>query len=361
MGDALAKAVLFQAPPGPSTSTHIVWDERPRGTLEGGVSRPFLWLGRPGTLTTIVYFHGNAEDLMDVEGDLLELSEELKVNVLAAEYPGYGLLRETAAMTPQPWTASFCSRSANDGLDTTIEGIDKAAVHALAYVITTKGIPGSQVVLFGRSLGSGTALRLAKYARDRFHWTVGGVVLQCPYISIKQIVSDYACSVGSFLIPTYYDNLDTLRQLCTECPAAMESKRFVPLLILHGEQDEIIWPYHGHTLYEEAIRYGHPSVEAVFAPNATHNHWDLRQDIAKPTSRFITKHLVNLDGRSPLGADVSQGSCFAPGSRSRGHGRSFGTASCTSARPRGFCITGQASKEITLMLNEEHEELTRRL
>jgi len=203
-------------------------------------------------------------------------------------------------------------------------------------------------------------MRLAKYARDRFHWSVGGIVLQCPYISIKQVVSDYACSVGSLLIPAYYDNLETLRQLCMECPVAMEPKRFVPLLILHGEQDEIIWPYHGHALYEEAVRYGHPSVEAAFAPNATHNRWDLHEDIVRPTGQFIKRHLVNLEGRA-RGGDTPGGSCFGPGSRSRGHGRSFGAATCTSANVENACLSGHGGGAVSQLLNEEREESRRLL
>mmetsp|Transcript_47207 Transcript_47207/g.119505 ORF Transcript_47207/g.119505 Transcript_47207/m.119505 type:complete len:357 (-) Transcript_47207:51-1121(-) len=334
MGDTLAKAVLFQAPPGPFTASNVVWDERPRGTPEGGVKRPFLWLERPGVQTTIIYFHGNAEDLMDVESDLQELSDELRVNVLAVEYPGYGLLREgeSQGVTPilgrvsSSWSLSMCTRMPENPCETTIEGIDKAAAHALAYVISTRGIPASQVVLFGRSLGSGVAMRLAKYARDRFHWSVGGVVLQCPYISIRQVVSDYACSVGSFMIPSYYDNLATLKSMCIDVPSAMESKRWVPLLILHGEQDEIIWPYHGHTLYDEARRLGHPSVEALFPAAATHNRWDLHEDIIQPTRNFIRKHVPRLD--QGVGANQQPG-CFGPGSRPvRGQGRSYGSASC---------------------------------
>jgi len=276
---------------------------------------------------------------MDVEPDLQEISDELGVNVLAVEYPGYGLLKGSKTPPKEKWSMSLCSRPSADSQEASIEGIDKAAIHALAYVITTRGIPGSQVVLFGRSLGSGTALRLAKYARERFHWSVGGVILQCPYISIKQIVSDYACSVASFLIPTYYDNMSTLRELCTACPAAMESKKFVPLLILHGEQDELIWSYHGHALYEEAKSHGHPAAEAVFAANATHNRWDLHEDIIRPVGKFLGRHLVKLEGR--LVHSSGQNACFGPGGSPstgrRGHqGRAFGSASCVPGRVACF-------------------------
>jgi hypothetical protein len=38
-----------------------------------------------------LYFHGNAEDLGNCCSFLKELSYELKVNIVAMEYPGYGI------------------------------------------------------------------------------------------------------------------------------------------------------------------------------------------------------------------------------------------------------------------------------
>lgn len=337
MGDSLGKAVLFQAPSGPFQSSNVIWDEGPRGAPDGGVKRPFLWLERRDVKTTMIYFHGNAEDLMDVESDLMEISHMLRVNVLAVEYPGYGLMREHGADGESKaqasgnsfWSFPMCSRKADDRFETTIEGIDKAALHALTFVITRLGVPASQVILFGRSLGSGVALRLAQCARERFQWSVGAVVLQCPYISIRQVVSDYACSASSFLIPTYYDNLDTLKALCSEVPAGLAHERWVPLLILHGEQDEVVWPYHGHTLYEEAVKLGHPFIDAVFPQMATHNRWDLHEDIIANISLFLMKHI-----RRPDGAISDRPGCFGPGSRaSRGHGgRSYGGTTCIGGR-----------------------------
>lgn len=320
--------------------------------------RPFLWLQRPHTLTTIIYFHGNAEDLMDIEADLQEMSDILKVNVLAVEYPGYGLLRPDGGQSRKgsmslPWSLSVCARGRpTDQVpgETSVEGIDQAATHALTYVVSTKGIPASQVIIFGRSLGSGVALRLAVHAREKYHWSVGGIILQCPYISIKQVVSDYACSVGSFLMPAYYDNLGTLRSLCLECPAAMESKRWVPLFILHGERDEIIWPYHGHTLHEEALKHGHPTAEAFFAPNATHNKWDLHEEIIRPVGEFIQKHLPHLfHGRS-----FQQGhtSCFGP-ARDRGL---LSMAACIAGEERSRISCFPASNMGEVLIPAQRDE-----
>merc|ERR1719253_77493 len=110
-------------------------------------------------------------------------------------------------------------------------------------------------------------------------------------MSIKQIVSDYACSASSLFIPTYYDNMATLRELCVECPRALESERWIPLLILHGEKDEVIWPYHAKSLYDEAVKLGHPKVEVCFAPLATHNDWDLLADLASPISKWMLRYM----------------------------------------------------------------------
>ena len=47
-----------------------------------------------GSSKTLVYFHANAEDIV-LAKDLLEYMKcLLKVNVLAVEYPGYGLYTE---------------------------------------------------------------------------------------------------------------------------------------------------------------------------------------------------------------------------------------------------------------------------
>jgi len=329
MGDALAKALVFQAPEEQAAPSHVVWDERPAGTPEGGVRRPFLWLERPGVMLTLIYFHGNAEDLMDIQSDLLEFRDTLAINVLAVEYPGYGLSR--APRRKEGAMSSCVDPCARPEGVTTVDGIDKAAMHALQYVITTKGIPCSQVLLFGRSLGSGPALRLAKIARDRYHWTVGGVVLQCPYISIKQIASDYACMAGSMLIPTYYDNLCTLKDLCGDCPESLgDEGRWVPLLILHGEQDEVIWPYHSHTLYDEAVRQGHPMVEKAISPEASHNQWDLKADVLMPLDSFMHRHMPELAGH----AGPQRPSCFSVAAG----WRSPGTVSCMGRGNNPSCM-----------------------
>ncbi len=44
-----------------------------------------------GSWNTLVFFHGNAEDIGIAFDFLNNIREQLKVNIIAVEYPGYGL------------------------------------------------------------------------------------------------------------------------------------------------------------------------------------------------------------------------------------------------------------------------------
>ncbi|CAE7465981.1 ABHD17A [Symbiodinium pilosum] len=279
MGLSLAASFVFLPPDIKDEQTrqasdYLVWDEQPAKFPGGGVRRPFLWLPAPQdakTQRTLIFFHGNAEDLLLIEPDLVQFAKALKCNFLAVEYPGYGL----------------CTRSKGCE-EISFEGVEDVALHALVYCVSVRGIPPEKVLLHGRSLGSGPVLRLAKRARDLMRWHIGGVVLQCPFISIRQVAADYVGLPGSYLIPSdCYNNLDALQELCHDA-----LNTWVPILILHGELDKVIKPYHGRALLQKAVETGHPQVEGVFPPNASHNHWSLREDVVKPMQSFCQRHVA---------------------------------------------------------------------
>ncbi|CAE8651619.1 unnamed protein product, partial [Polarella glacialis] len=91
-------------------------------------------------------------------------------------------------------------------------------------------------------------------------------------------------------MPTCYDNSESLQELC-QVPKWKAVERWVPLLILHGELDTVIPPYHGHSLLEEARHLGHPMAEAHFSETATHNRWNMVSDIVTPMLSFLCKHV----------------------------------------------------------------------
>mmetsp|Transcript_99032 Transcript_99032/g.288842 ORF Transcript_99032/g.288842 Transcript_99032/m.288842 type:complete len:323 (+) Transcript_99032:69-1037(+) len=272
MGAAIEKTLIFPAPQPTGECSSLIWDEQPSSTPGGGEKRPFVWIPalQDGSLT-IIHFHANAEDLMLIEDHLRRLSVELCANILGVEYPGYGPMHSQGS----PTTAS----------------IDAAASHALQYIVLAQGIPPAQVLLYGRSLGCGPALRLARRARDLFRWGICGLVLQSPFISVKQLAIDYVGRAGALLVPECYDNLTELQQLCRTRPSAQCAVgQWIPMLFVHGKKDSVVQFYHSEALHRAARHNGHPSAELALCEEATHDYWDMQADLVMPITEFLRRH-----------------------------------------------------------------------
>jgi len=173
-------------------------EERALRTPDG--ARVMAWYGkaRPGE-PTLLYFHGNA-------GSLAARAERIRRfmgegwGVYMMTYRGYG------GGTGSP------SETAN------------VADARLAYgALVLEGVDPASIVLYGESLGSGVAVRLAT---ER---PAAGIILDAPYTSIVEI----AAQAYPFL-PVRYVLRDRY-----------ESEKYIgqvrmPLLILHGERDPVI-------------------------------------------------------------------------------------------------------------------------
>ena len=173
----------------------------------------------PAGAPTLVHFHGNGEQLSDQAG-LVGAFATAGLGVLAVEYPGYGLDREAQANEPNLYTAAEC---------------------ALEHLQTTLGVPLTQTVVQGQSLGSGVAVEMAR----RRH--AAGLVLISPYTSMVEV----AGLVAPFLPvgPLTRDRFDSLSKVDTVT---------APALVIHGTADEVI-PFEmgqriAHTLQQGTLR-----------------------------------------------------------------------------------------------------------
>jgi fermentation-respiration switch protein FrsA (DUF1100 family) len=185
------------------------------------------WFGRaaPGR-PTLLYLHGNA-------GNLANRSERVRkylargMGVFILSYRGY------SGSTGSP------SERAN------------VADAKLAYAaLIAEGVAPGDIILYGESLGSGVAVQLAA---ER---PVGGVILDAPYTSIVDVA---AGAYPYFPVrPFLLDRYETLRYL----PAVA-----APLLVIHGEDDEIIPVAMGRAVYQAA----NPPKEIVTFPGAGHS------------------------------------------------------------------------------------------
>jgi len=185
------------------------------------------WYGRaaPGR-PTVLYLHGNA-------GNLANRSERVR------KYSARGL----GIFMP-----SYRGYSGSTGRPTERANVADAK---LAYEALRKdGIAPEDIILYGESLGSGVAVQVAAEK------PVGGIVLDAPYTSIV----DVAAEAYPFLPvrPFMVDRYDTLRYL-------RDVK--APLLVVHGEEDEVIPVAMGRAVYAAA----NGPKEIVTLPRAGHS------------------------------------------------------------------------------------------
>lgn len=171
----------------------------------------------------IIYFHANAEDI-GLSYPLLEsMRTGARFNVLAPEYPGYGTYKETTVRTKDDKAKPITCSS---------KQIREDAESIYDFVLANfKNIKESNIILLGRSMGSGPVVHLAANRKP------GAIVLLSPYTSIKQVVYE-KFSFFSALVTEQFDNLS----LCKDIKS--------PTLLIHGQKDQLIGMDHSQKLLE---------------------------------------------------------------------------------------------------------------
>lgn len=172
---------------------------------------PCLWFSAPRAATVLIFFHANAEDLGMSYGVVKHIRDQFKVNVLAVEYPGYGLLSH---------------------LKPSEDGVYEVALTAFRYLFDVVKVQYSQIVLFGRSLGSGPAVHLAS------QYPVGGLILVSAFSSIRGAVQSIAGSLLAWSVKEHFPNLQLISNV--SCST----------LIIHGESDGLIPVEHSLRLFK---------------------------------------------------------------------------------------------------------------
>mmetsp|Transcript_2246 Transcript_2246/g.5586 ORF Transcript_2246/g.5586 Transcript_2246/m.5586 type:complete len:417 (+) Transcript_2246:93-1343(+) len=172
---------------------------------------PCLWFPAPKAATVILFFHANAEDLGMSFGVLKHIRDQFKVNVLAVEYPGYGLL---SGMTPSE------------------DAVYEVALTAFRFLVDEINVRYSQIILFGRSLGSGPAVFLAA------QYPVGGLILVSAFSSIRAAVQSIVGRLVAWSFNERFPNSKIIANV--SCST----------LIIHGESDGLIPVEHSLRLFK---------------------------------------------------------------------------------------------------------------
>ena len=100
------------------------------------------------------------------------------------------------------------------------------------YLTGVKGYREDEIILYGRSLGSGASCELAMQ-QSRRGKPVAGVILQSPLMSAYRVVFHFGYSFPGDMMC----NIDKIGKITS------------PIFILHGRLDEIVPFYHGEQLF----------------------------------------------------------------------------------------------------------------
>ena len=195
-------------------------------TAADGVKLHGWWVPKPGA-PVLLWFHGNAGNISHRLENLKLLWDELGVQIFIFDYREYG--RSQGSINR--------------------EGTFMDAAAAYKYLTETRGIPGTDIILFGRSLGTALATDLAIKMPTR------ALILESPFTNSQEMAKLYAPFLFDWRPKVPYENLGKIGYVK------------VPVMVIHGSHDEIIPADMGRRVYEAAPE----PKELYIIPGSYHN------------------------------------------------------------------------------------------
>ena len=224
----------------PGIDVEQVWLETADGVRIHG-----WFVDSTGTDRTMLYFHGNAENLFDCEDWIVALAR-LRLDLMVIDYRGYG--RSEGSPTE--------------------EGVYLDAGAAYSYLVETRGVPPGRIVVHGKSLGGDPAGEIAHKL------PCAGLILQSAFTSIPDMANRIVpvLPVG-WLARERYDNEAKVAEIT------------VPKLIVHSRPDEVVPFWMGEALYEAAAE----PKKRVWFDEGTHGglHFQKRKELLKAFGEFL--------------------------------------------------------------------------
>ena len=195
-------------------------------TTADGLSLLSWYRPPPAGAPVLVYFHGTGGHLGDRANRMMRFAQE-GLGVLMLEYRGYG---------------------GNPGSPSE-QGLYADADAALGFLTGHEGIAASRLVLYGESLGSAVAVHEAATRK------IAALILEASFTRLADPAAyRYPFAPVSLLLRDRFDSLSAI--------AAIKA----PLLVLHGEHDEVVPIRFGRALFAAA----NEPKEGWFSPEGGH-------------------------------------------------------------------------------------------
>ena len=165
---------------------------------------------------TIVFFHGNANNLL-LRQETLKNFTKKGYGVMAIDYRGY-----------------------NKAGKPTEQGLYNDARAAINELLYKQNIPAHKIQLYGESLGTGVASQMA------CEYDLGGLTLDCPYSSMQEVAKETVPKVLQGLTKNITYKFDTVSKI------KKISEKNTPITILVAGQDKDTPPDQAIKLLENA-------------------------------------------------------------------------------------------------------------
>jgi hypothetical protein len=171
------------------------------------------WIPGTGSPLTILWFHGNGGNISHRLHNIKLRHDLIGTNIFIFDYREYGRSEGRASE----------------------EGTYRDGDSAIQYLHARGDIDPTKIVFLGESLGSAVAVEMAT------RHGCAALILESPFLSIPEMAKAIfpLLPIGSFL-QTRYDTFSKIGQVRA------------PLLIVHGENDEIVPFQQGRRLFEAA-------------------------------------------------------------------------------------------------------------
>ncbi len=182
-------------------------------TAEDGARLHGWFVPAPAAPATLIWFHGNAGNISHRLDNIGLLHRRLGIHIFIFDYRGYGQ---------------------SDGRPSEA-GLYRDARAALATLRRHPQVRPDRIVFFGRSLGAAVAVDLATQEPPL------GLILESPFLSVRAMgKAVFPLLPVDLLVGNQYDSLPRVARVR------------VPLLVLHGDRDEVVPFSQGRALFEAA-------------------------------------------------------------------------------------------------------------
>lgn len=208
---------------------------------------PCLMLKSPtGSSKVLLYFHGNAEDIGHTQELLEHLRDSIGFHIISVEYPGYGIYPGSPNATR----------------------LTEDAINVYDYLAYEAKIGEENIIVFGRSIGTGPAVHLAAIKHPAI------LTLMSAYTSLRAVVKNLVGRFLQYAVRERFLNKEMIKAVTC------------PVFLIHGMKDQLI-PYQQS---QELLQACQNAPCYLSLPEIMdHSEFDFLNDLSFPLKEFCNK------------------------------------------------------------------------